>query len=704
MKKNCLVVITLAMLLFSCKYDYNELDISKAYLLYHVVADQETKKLISNDIEKSTGYKASIDDTKDWRYGVEEYDIDGKLLYRGMATRRTQGGTRSMNVYDSLKTISPFKGYIYIPWIVLKRNSGVLEVSPKTYDLSLNNSRQYTTEIAPDSLWRYQYLLKCTYGSLINKCNELGYKIADTEYYNEEQDKNGNVIVRRKQEQVISFDKAVDVVSFIDVFGWKTETGYTDYNNKVHVMQIRFSPQKIKDIAGKQITLKESDPHTIDIYVKGYRYWLDFSCYEMYSKLSEYGYEISDAQYFISEFDTSGNLIRTREKPKSSSSDKWLISAENAATVQGYIDVYGWKYRTDGSVDYSSQVKVFTITFNKLLLENIKDQQISLTESNPHTYIYYVEKDNTIRVTGVSLNTSATQVKVGYQITLTATITPSNATNKSVSWTSSNTSVATVTSGKVKGISEGVAVITCKTNDGGYTATCQVTVTSSGSSTTKYTVSVSSNNTTMGTVAGGGQYASGSTATVTATAKSGYEFTQWSDGSKANPYSFTVTKNVSLTAYFAQAESSSNTIFWNFSDPVFKSLGTIMTSTTINGLTIAASGNKMVTIDSYSISYDGISFTHRLKLNGTGAYDARHVHFTVDKACTIEIYASSANSNSTRTMNVDTGSFGSTVKQYSLDGNISKSTYNYTGSGEEEIYIYSANNGINLYGIRVIYR
>ena len=55
-------------------------------------------------------------------------------------------------------------------------------------------------------------------------------------------------------------------------------------------------------------------------------------------------------------------------------------------------------------------------------------------------------------------------------------------------------------------------------------------------------------------------------------------------------------------------------------------------------------------------------------------------------------------------MNVDTGSFGSTVKQYSLDGNISKSTYNYTGSGEEEIYIYSANNGINLYGIRVIYR
>ena len=79
MKKNSLVIIALAMLLFSCKYDYNELDISKARILYQITADKETKKLISNDIEKSTGYKASIDDTKDWRYGVEEYDIDGKL-------------------------------------------------------------------------------------------------------------------------------------------------------------------------------------------------------------------------------------------------------------------------------------------------------------------------------------------------------------------------------------------------------------------------------------------------------------------------------------------------------------------------------------------------------------------------------------------------------------------------------------------------
>lgn len=86
--------------------------------------------------------------------------------------------------------------------------------------------------------------------------------------------------------------------------------------------------------------------------------------------------------------------------------------------------------------------------------------------------------NNTVSVTGVSVNPStATIGSNGGEITLTATISPSNATNKNVTWSSSNTSVATVNAnGVVTGVNPGSATITCTTSDGGYTGTCAVTV------------------------------------------------------------------------------------------------------------------------------------------------------------------------------------------------------------------------------------
>ena len=82
-----------------------------------------------------------------------------------------------------------------------------------------------------------------------------------------------------------------------------------------------------------------------------------------------------------------------------------------------------------------------------------------------------------VPATGISLNKSSITLEVGGTTTLTATVTPNNATNKSVTWSSSNTSVAKVNSyGTVTGIANGTATITAKTVAGNYTATCQVTV------------------------------------------------------------------------------------------------------------------------------------------------------------------------------------------------------------------------------------
>jgi aryl-phospho-beta-D-glucosidase BglC (GH1 family) len=82
-----------------------------------------------------------------------------------------------------------------------------------------------------------------------------------------------------------------------------------------------------------------------------------------------------------------------------------------------------------------------------------------------------------VSVTGVTLSPSTAAISVGGTSQLTATVAPSNATNKTVSWSSTNTSVATVSSsGLVTGVSEGSATITVTTQDGSFTASCNVTV------------------------------------------------------------------------------------------------------------------------------------------------------------------------------------------------------------------------------------
>jgi uncharacterized protein YjdB len=86
-----------------------------------------------------------------------------------------------------------------------------------------------------------------------------------------------------------------------------------------------------------------------------------------------------------------------------------------------------------------------------------------------------------VPVTGVTLNLAIDSIKANESVTLIAGVLPSNAINKNVSWKSSNTSVATVSSiGVVTGVSAGSATITVTTEDGGYTATCLISVIQNG--------------------------------------------------------------------------------------------------------------------------------------------------------------------------------------------------------------------------------
>jgi hypothetical protein len=157
----------------------------------------------------------------------------------------------------------------------------------------------------------------------------------------------------------------------------------------------------------------------------------------------------------------------------------------------------------------------------------------------------------TVPVTGVSLNQKSITLTVGGSVTLTATVAPDNATNKAVSWSSSDPAKATVSNGVVTAVAEGTTTITVTTVDGGKKDTCTVTVTdSSGNIDGKTPITAAeigitapvkgSTPETTATVSGSVNFTNSVTwspndnpfkgetiytATVTLTAKSGYTFT-----------------------------------------------------------------------------------------------------------------------------------------------------------------------------------
>ena len=99
------------------------------------------------------------------------------------------------------------------------------------------------------------------------------------------------------------------------------------------------------------------------------------------------------------------------------------------------------------------------------------------TEDGNHTATCEVVVTDLVPVTGVTLSQTELSLEKGETADLTATVSPADATNQKVTWSSNNTTVATVENGKVTAVSGGKATISVTTEDGNHTATCEVTVT-----------------------------------------------------------------------------------------------------------------------------------------------------------------------------------------------------------------------------------
>lgn len=179
-------------------------------------------------------------------------------------------------------------------------------------------------------------------------------------------------------------------------------------------------------------------------------------------------------------------------------------------------------------------------------------------------------KTETVKVISATMNKTSLELTVGSTSELSVTIKPTNATNKTVTWKSSDAKVATVSNGKVTAIGAGTATITATVD--GKTATTKVTVTAKSSGTannsnnnstsgnttnnttpvvtTTYTVKFDSNG--GSTVASQTVDAGSKVNEPTAPTKEGYTFLGWYQGNSKVSFPLTVNSNLTLKAQWKQ--------------------------------------------------------------------------------------------------------------------------------------------------------
>ena len=130
---------------------------------------------------------------------------------------------------------------------------------------------------------------------------------------------------------------------------------------------------------------------------------------------------------------------------------------------------------------------------------------------------------------------------------------------------------------------------------------------------------------------------------------------------------------------------------WNFSE---WDEATYEEATVVNGLKINAESGKAITIDANSKTVDGVEYTKRLKLGGTGSPTQRNIGFTASAAGTLKIIATSSSSGTDRSLEIALD--GTAIGTIPAKGGVVEAgTVAITAAGE--VTIYSPSSGVNMY-------
>lgn len=156
-----------------------------------------------------------------------------------------------------------------------------------------------------------------------------------------------------------------------------------------------------------------------------------------------------------------------------------LVGGPRTSDFSTYVDLMDDDHTSEVTLDYNAS---FVGALAALYLENKNSTEEGFSDQTINEKFYggseFSGGSTTTSVESVAVIPETTTIEEGKTVSLTASITPKSATNKKVTWSSSDTDVVTVSdTGVVTAVKAGTSTITVTTDDGGFTATCEVTVT-----------------------------------------------------------------------------------------------------------------------------------------------------------------------------------------------------------------------------------
>ena len=178
----------------------------------------------------------------------------------------------------------------------------------------------------------------------------------------------------------------------------------------------------------------------------------------------------NEGQYLYADSNDGLRMAESSVQTSSNNSGKyWHYKADGKNLLWFFKDTSS----SDGYTDTSGTYKYYLKCTDGIFTDAHVDTTSLSNTGTPEIYIY----EKKVPVTGITISPTTAAIAVGEETQLTANVAPDNASIKTVTWSSSDTSVATVdANGKVTSLGEGSATITATTDDGGFTADCEVTV------------------------------------------------------------------------------------------------------------------------------------------------------------------------------------------------------------------------------------